>query len=554
MKKLLLAIGIFAIVFPAGFYLIGFGYFNMHDDLQVMRIYEMEKCLSDGQIPCRWSPDMGWGYGQAMFNFYSAFPYYLGTLIRIITPLSIIGTVKILFFISFFVGALGMYILAREFWGKWGGILSSVLYTYAPYHAVDVYVRGALAESFSLGLLPFLWFYIYKLIKTPSLKNTLLTSLLLAFLLTTHNVSTLMYAPPTIVWALYWLLKKKKTLSVYRLGLSGILGLGLSSFFLIPGVVEQRLIQVKNLVSDYSNYQAHFVTLKQLFLSRFWGDGPSIFGLDDGMSFQIGWPHWWILAPLALGGILWLRKYEKRQNVIILSGLIGLFLFSSFLTHPRSIFIWEKIPIMSFIQFPWRFLGLSIFFLSFAGGALAKLEIKGKKFIYILAFSLAIILNVSYFKPLHFSRKVIDSEKLSGLAFDLQRRAAIVDYLPKSAKIAPKGPVFESPKLLSGAGEISGYEVASNRFSFEIKAYEYSEIEIPVMYFPGWILIIDGNEIMPKIHGDLGTIAFTVLPGNHIVRGRFTNTPIRTLANTITVLSIGAFFVLLGLSERKFNE
>ena len=27
------------------------GYFNMHDDLQVMRQLEMEKCIIDGQIP-----------------------------------------------------------------------------------------------------------------------------------------------------------------------------------------------------------------------------------------------------------------------------------------------------------------------------------------------------------------------------------------------------------------------------------------------------------------------------------------------------------------------
>ena len=554
MKKILLIFAILVIVLPASYYLFGTGYFNMHDDLQVMRIFEMEKCLSDGQIPCRWSPDMGWGYGQAMFNFYSAFPYYLGAFIRIITPLSIIATVKLLFFISILTSALGMYLLAKEFWGRWGGVLAAVLYTYAPYHAVDVYVRGALAESFSLALLPFLWLFIHKLIRQPYIKNTLTTSLFLALLLLTHNISTMMYAIPSVLWALFWLVKEKKKLSICRLGLAGLLGVGLSSFFLIPGVAEQRLIQVENLVNDYSNYRAHFVTVRQLFLSRFWGDGPSIFGPVDGMSFQIGWPHWWILTPLIIGGILWLRKYEKRQNLIILSGLIALFLFSSFLAHPRSIFIWERIPIMSFVQFPWRFLGLSIFFISFAGGALAKINLFGKKLLYVFFFISAVVLNVTYFKPLHFSRLVDDASKLSGLAFDLQRRAAIVDYLPKSAKIAPKGPAFESPKLISGAGEISGYDVASNRFSFEAKAYEYSEIEIPVMYFPGWILIIDNNEVIPGIHGDLGTISASVLPGNHIIRGRFTNTPIRTLANAITVISIGSFFMLLQLSERKFNE
>jgi uncharacterized membrane protein len=126
----------------------------MHDDLQVMRIFQMEKCFADGQIPCRWSPDMAWGYGQAMFNFYSALPYYLGVLIRIITPFSIMATVKLLFFISLAGSAIGMYLLAKEFWGKLGGIVAALLYAYAPYHALDIFVRGALAEAFALAILP----------------------------------------------------------------------------------------------------------------------------------------------------------------------------------------------------------------------------------------------------------------------------------------------------------------------------------------------------------------------------------------------------------------
>src|SRR3990172_970811 len=97
MKKIYPFLIILVLSLPAGWYLLGRGYFNMHDDLQVMRVYEMSKCFSNGQIPCRWSPDMAYGYGQAMFNYYSAFPYYLGVLIRILTPLSLMGTVKLLF-------------------------------------------------------------------------------------------------------------------------------------------------------------------------------------------------------------------------------------------------------------------------------------------------------------------------------------------------------------------------------------------------------------------------------------------------------------------------
>src|SRR5688572_23537107 len=59
------------------------GYFFMHDDVQVMRLYQMERCFQDGQIPCRWVPDMGAGYGHPLYNYHPVFAYYLGTFFRI---------------------------------------------------------------------------------------------------------------------------------------------------------------------------------------------------------------------------------------------------------------------------------------------------------------------------------------------------------------------------------------------------------------------------------------------------------------------------------------
>jgi len=61
------------------------GYFSHQDDLQVIRLVEMRKCFADFQIPCRWVPDMGWGNGFPLFNFYGVFTYYLGAVISFLT-------------------------------------------------------------------------------------------------------------------------------------------------------------------------------------------------------------------------------------------------------------------------------------------------------------------------------------------------------------------------------------------------------------------------------------------------------------------------------------
>jgi len=539
MRKFWPALLILILIIPAIKALFGTGYFIMHDDLQVMRLFEMEKCFADGQIPCRWAPDMAWGYGQAIFNYYSAFPYYLGVFLRMLTPLSLIGTVKLLFMISLIAGAFGMYFLAKEFWGKWGAILAAVLYTYAPYHAVDIYVRGAMAESFSLAILPFLWWSLYLLIKSPNFMKVAATGVLTALLLTTHNISTMIYIPFSLFWVLFWLIKYKNwKVALPSLTLSALFGVGLAAFFIIPAIFEQGLIQTQHFTSEYSDYHGHFVTLRQLFISRFWGDGPSIFGEGDGMSFQIGWPHWWLGIMTSIVALVWIKKRENRGKGVLLICLLGLLTLVTFLTHSRSFFLWEMIPPMAFIQFPWRFLGLSMFFLALSGGAIGALEFKNVRWLLGVIIILAIGLNRSYFIPVHFSSKVIDSEKLSGLALELQKKAAILDYLPKTSKVAPPSLAFENPKTVFGNGEFFGFSKGSNRFSFEAQIYGSARVEIPVTYFPNWVVLVDGKKVPISLHETYGFIMVDLNDGKHIVRGRFTNTPIRTYANALTVISM----------------
>src|SRR4030042_3532113 len=85
------------------------GYFPHHDDLQVIRIFEMRRCLTDFQIPCRWVPDMGYGNGFPLFNFYGVLPYYLGALVSFVA--GFIASAKFLFLVSLLGGGLGIYFL-----------------------------------------------------------------------------------------------------------------------------------------------------------------------------------------------------------------------------------------------------------------------------------------------------------------------------------------------------------------------------------------------------------------------------------------------------------
>ena len=155
------------------------------------------------------------------------------------------------------------------------------------------------------------------------------------------------------------------------------------------------------------------------------------------------------------------------------------------------------------------------------------------------------LFNWQYFKPEHFYYKLTDKEALSGQNFVDQQRGAILDYLPKTAteprELAPK-----NPYLVSGRAEITDFINKSNSWSFKADVTKEAVVEIPVFYFPGWV----GNY--PIKRGTIGRIAISLPKGNYEVSGKFTNTPVRTAGNTITLLSFVALVLIYAKSRKIF--
>ncbi|MDO8638560.1 MAG: hypothetical protein Q7R43_03215 [Candidatus Daviesbacteria bacterium] len=534
---------------PAFTTLLQSGYFPIHDDLQIMRIWEMDKCFQDGQIPCRWVPDMGYGYGYPLFNFYPVMPYYLGELIyravAVFTPtVALIISVKILFILSFLVSATTMFFLSRKFWGNLGGLVSALFYVYAPYHGVDVYVRGAMAESWSLAWTPAVFWAIYTTIQKPNLKNILLLAVFTGLFLTSHNPMALVFTPVMAVWALLWIAQERKLSVIPKLTVAALWGVGLAAFFSLPVLLEGSFVHLETLFIGYFNYLAHFVDLNQLFISRFWGYGGSIWGTGDGMSFQIGWLHWGVVLLVIVEGLLLWRK--NKQTSLMLFLFSGVFGFAAFLTHPRSNPIWEMITILQTLQFPWRILAVTIFSSSFVAGSLVALPLS-QKLRSILAAVMIVALFVVYqgFFKIERSFPLTDQEKLSGALWDLQRAAGIFDYLPKTAKFPPGSSAIETVQILDGFAAVTNFKRGTNWLSFNIESSSSAVVRLPIIDFPVWKAYIDQKQISFDIKNDLGQPTFEIPAGKHMIFAKLFDTPIRIFANIVSVLSLGAVLIAI---------
>ena len=511
------------------------GYFTMHDDLQVMRVYEMDRCLKDGQIPCRWSPDMGAGYGQPMYNFYSAFPYYLGGLIKTL-GFGFIVTVKALILICLIASGVFAYYLFAQLFLPLSALVGALAYVFVPYRALDLFVRGALSESFALALLPLVAAGIISVIKDPKPTKTALLALSVGALFSTHNITTMISAPLFIILTILFLYTHKFSVEkIIHLSMGALLGFGLSAFFLLPVIFEKGLAHTEFLISDYYNFQNHFISLKQIFLDLRWGFGSENIGPGGQISFFIGFLP--IAALVILPLILLSKKLTgKRLEYLTIWVLaMGVLL----MTHSKSFYIWNAIPSLAYVQFPWRFLGIFALFTSWILAAISE-NYNKYRWLSIATIILLVALNFGYFRFGRLLPEMTDSIKLSGGEFANQSKAALLDYLPKSSTAIPQEIAPDSPQILTGRVSINYFDKRTAYFSSEFDIYtDSATIQFPVVYFPGWELHQNRSPEVMKFEydNDLGLITVELTAGHHLVQGFFENTPIRTVGNLLTFIS-----------------
>jgi hypothetical protein len=533
-KKILLVLVI--LVLPAFAVLIRPGYFPMHDDIQGMRLLQMANCIADLQIPCRWVPDMGFGFGYPQFNFYAPLPYY-SVIPLVLVGGSILESVKVIFVVSVIGAAVGMYLLGSYFWGIRGGIVSALFYVYAPYRALNMYVRGAVGELWGMMFLPFVFYFTLKVLE-GSKKSILPLSLSVAGLALSHNITVIMILPFYILFVVFS--KKLSLKKIVNLGISGVWGLGLSAFFVLPAFFEKGHVHVETILQGYFNYLAHFISVRQIFLSTFWGYGVSVLGELDTMSFTVGILHW-IIPVLSIFLLVYLNRLAKAKLVVLffILGLMGLFM-----AHSRSVFLWNNIPVASYIQFPWRFLAIGTFFFSTAaGGIVAALPNKRAKTTLIAILFLVLILFYgSFFKPKNWI-DTTDSEKFSGESWQKQQTISIFDYLPIYAKYPPASSAQEKPEILDAEGRFLNGGKGTNWQKWEIEMEGEGKLRLQLFDFPVWEVKVDDEAVVIDNGNDLGLITVSVPKGAHAIDARLRDTNLRRFSNLLTLFSLVAILI-----------
>jgi hypothetical protein len=502
----------------------------------LQRTQQMAEALAAYHFPARWMPEGAFGLGYPFWNFYAPLSYLFAGLVALLGS-GVVGAIKVVQLAAFLFAAAGMFRLAERVWGgPWSGFLGSAAYTLAPYHLVNVYARGdALAELAAYAVFPWLLLALDAARERHGPLAVAALAAAFAALILSHNISALMFLP---VLALYWFWPRRPTAldsaaAPHRASppaaaparaagplwarpagwtldfLDGVewrawgrwrglrfrgalavsagllLGLALAAWFWAPALAERDQVQLADNTTGYFSYEGHFLALDAL-------DVGAVFDytVDARHSpWRLGLLQ--LLVALAGAVVAW-RAGQKRTVALWGTVALAAVLMMTVLSAP----LWGAIPLLAFLQFPWRWLAIAAFALALLSAPLGR---RGPW----VALPVALLLGLSTLLGLDVQTLAVDDVTLADVAafevFSNNPGTTVRgEYMPTAVRPRPASSVTVvdgrpgTPRSTSGIATTTLLRrgPAAQEWQVEVSGDQPATVAFPTLYFPGWTATI----------------------------------------------------------------
>jgi hypothetical protein len=319
-------------------------------------------------------------------------------------------------------------------------------------------------------------------------------------------------------------------------GFFSIVGVGIASYYLLPLNLEVKYFYyglssnhlTPNsflLLGDYFKFNWSYFTSTEVFTR-----GHIIFpGIIEMFSLTVG---------LVLILFKWFK--EKNKKIGILEFGVATAILIILFISPISNVIYEKLNILSNIQFPWRMLSAFVFIPPIIWAAFfTKLNSR----VIILIFVILVVAiqfpqlygknyikypaNIYYFSKLN-PHSVLMNPIWTGRS---------EDYPVEKEKI----------QILEGKGKILEKKVNNSSRNYILQADTPLKMVDYTFYFPGWNLYIDNTPASIEFQdpNQRGVITYQVPPGRHTIDLKFEDTRVRMYSKMLSVSFLIVFFMLI---------
>ena len=493
------------------------------------RNYSAKIALKDGQAIWMLNPYMMGGFGYAVNIFYGVLTPYLTLIIDFfVNNVGLASNLIIL--ISIFLSGLFMYFLTRKLTDNSKlALLSAFFYMCLPYHLYDIYKRVAFGEIMAFIFIPLVFLGIYDILYKNKQHWWLLT-IGTAGLFLSHSISVLMVGFFAFLYLIfnYPKLKDKKTLKYLLLAL--IFALLLSSMTIIP------LLEAK-LSCDYMVFDNAYMHISGEFMQK---HSLNLFNFTNGID-KIGNFYLFLILILII-----LMIVKKKSNAFCYLTIISFLLATKLIP-------WKLLPdFLATFQFPWRFLMMTTFFWPLAILLLIKgpnsfKEIKYFSLLLVLCFLVGIPFLVSGVENKGIDNNLINSNRLKKRGLIVRSTGtASAEYIPEKTiykyKYLKNRPLEPIP--LKGSGNLSDIKKDGSKLTFKAKMTRNSTIELPYIYYPGYVVLLN-NEETPNFITENGLVGIEVKPGNYEVEAYYRGSDLMALGYYISLVTLLSLIVTI---------
>ncbi len=507
--------------------------------------------LASGRLYPRWDERTHLGYGAPTTSFYPPGAYYLTSVLYWI--LRDWRAVMMGFYLIVMAGSgLATYAYARETLSRVASLVAMIIYMIAPYHLINQYQRGAVAEQMGFVWAPLVLLFSDRLLFRDDLSgNDRLrdfAGLAAAFgaYLWTH--------PPTAYQLLLlfgtaaairfmtlsdWSLLREWNRPALVLG-ALLFGSMLAGAYFYPGLLERDLVYSEDVERTWPYHTSYIYYFAQ-----------NVYRHDYGGFF---WrlDRIWLFHATAITSIsvllLIFRKYGTKTLRHSAFYWIGAGILAIFLMTRLSWPIGRCIPSIEIGVFSWRMLTFAGLSTALASGLIWQLAgtLKARAHLrsgwLLSAMVIGMITGAVWIGYI-----LVVWPMVRGQAF-----APVTEHYNYAT--LPRGVPRELPQM-DPAQTVSGQgRVMVDRWDPEYRTVRVSldrpdRIKFRTSYFPGWTAIVNGMEV--HINKDMNSSIYLDLPaGKHSITLEFGSTPVMSAGNRLTVIS---FLILISIVMLRYS-
>ena len=531
----LLAIGCAAFAVEIPFFFLGTP--SGHD--VEFHLYSWLEVLSQwkhGIVFPRWAALAHFAYGEPRFVFYPPASWTLGAGLSAIFPWTLASDIYI--WIALVASGVSMFMLARRWvnrqssdrklFDRRDAILAAVLYAVNPYHLVIVYWRSAFAELLASCLVPLLLLFVLRAVDADedegsgALWATVSLGLVLAAAWLTNVPAAVMihYSLALLLLVFAW---RQRSARLLLVGAGAVaLGACLAAFYLLPAIYEQRWIDITQAVSPGSRPADSF-----LFIHTSDAD-------HDAFNHLISWVA--VLEMVIIFAAAWMGRPWRESKREPWNVLLGWAMGCSVLMFPMAGMLWNILPKLQFMQFPWRWLlCLSMIFCLFVTMGIRRWWWRGA--VGVIAILVIAIAWHSIQTPWWDSAadlREMQDNMATGAGYE-----GTDEYAPLGAE---PGVIDKSARHVTVDGPAHA-AIHVDRWDAEFRSFtaemsDADRLALRLFGYPAWRVEVNGREVETSARIETGQMLVPVEAGTNRVEVRLVRTWDRTAGGWISLVSM----------------